>query len=84
MRWFLFLVSLLIFVDGAMTFTASETIFQQIIGGIMLLISAVLFSAAAIVDAIVGECYYLKDELKKLRYIGAEIRKHQEKGGDEK
>jgi len=62
MRWFLFLLSAPAFLYGLGEMAAATTVFQQIAGLLSLLIGAVLFGAAAIVDALVS----LKQELKKI------------------
>lgn len=52
MRIVLFVLAALSFISGIITSLDARTVFQQIIGGISLIISAILFSGAGIVDAI--------------------------------
>jgi len=52
MRLILFILAAVSFVSGIAASADASTVFQQIVGGISLVISAILFSGAGIVDAI--------------------------------
>lgn len=62
MRWILFMASALACINGVYTLETATTIFQQIVGCMSFISSAILFSGAAIVDAVVS----LKKEICKI------------------
>ena len=62
MRWVLFILSALVFIDGMFAYTGAETIMQQIAGIMILVLSGILFTGAAVVDAVVN----LKQEIRKI------------------
>ena len=71
----MFLLAILALIDGLVTYTSAETIMQQIAGIMVLVLSAVLFSGAAVVDALGS----LKREIKKLTGPAEELAKLKEK-----
>ena len=62
MRWILFLLSGLAFLIGLGAFASAQTIFQEIVGCISFVLCGVLFSGAAVVDALVS----LQKEIRKI------------------
>jgi len=74
MRVILFLLAGLALFDGFVTYTGAETIMQQIAGIMVLVLSGILFSGAAIVDAVVG----LKQEIRKITGPAEELAKRKE------
>lgn len=62
MRVILFILAALALLDGLVTYTTATTIMQQTAGIMVFVLSGILFSGAAIVDAVVS----LKQEIRKL------------------
>ena len=62
MRWILFLLAILALLGGLGTYATATTIMQQIAGIMTLVLFGILFSGAAIVDAVVG----LTQEIRKI------------------
>ena len=75
MRWLLFLLAALAFLNGMFTVSTATTIFQQIVGCMSFVLSGILFSGAAIVDAVVN----LKQEIRKITGPAEELAKLKEK-----
>ena len=74
MRWILFMASGLACLNGVYTLQNATTIFQQIVGCMSFISSAILFSGAAIVDAVVS----LKKEICKITDPAEELAKSKE------
>lgn len=74
MRWLLFLLAGLALFDGFITYTGSETIMQQTAAILIIVLAGILFSAAAIVDAVVS----LKQEIRKTNESAKVITKREE------
>ncbi|MCJ7776859.1 MAG: hypothetical protein MUP16_00875 [Sedimentisphaerales bacterium] len=74
MRWILFLLAGLTLFDGLLTYTTAETIMQQTAAITILVLSGILLSGAAIVDAVVS----LKQEIKKITGPAEELAKKKE------
>ena len=75
MRWLLFILSALTLFDGLLTYMAATTIMQQTAAIMILVLSGILFSGAAVVDAIMG----LKQDIKKLTGPAEELEKLKDK-----
>ena len=75
MRWILFLLAALALLDGLVTYTSATTIMQQTAGIMVFVLSGILFSGAAIVDAVVG----LKQEIRKISGPAEELEKLKDK-----
>ena len=78
MRWILFLLAGLTLLGGLGNYTTATTIMQQIAGIMTLVLSGILFSGAAIVDALVG----LKQEIHKITGPAEELAKLKDKVRD--
>jgi len=63
MRYFLGIVSVLIFLVAVAIFAEAKSVLHEMMAGILLIISAIFFCGSAIVDAIVE---LRKDLLKKI------------------
>ena len=75
MRWILFLLAGPAFLGGLATYSTATTIMQQIAAIMTLVLSGILFSGAAIVDAVVG----LKKEIRKITGPAEELDKLKDK-----
>ena len=75
MRWILFLLAALALFDGFVTYTTAETIMQQTAAIMILVLSGILLSGAAVVDAVVG----LKKEIQKITGPAEELEKLKDK-----
>lgn len=75
MRWILFLLAGMTLLGGLATYATASTIMQQIAGVMTFVLSAILFSGAAIVDSVVG----LKQEIQKITGPAEELEKLKDK-----
>jgi len=75
MRVVLFLLAALALLDGLVTYTSATTIMQQTAGIMIFVLSGILFSGAAIVDAVVN----LKQEIRKITGPADELEKLKDK-----
>ena len=75
MRVILFLLAGLALFDGLITYTSATTIMQQIAGIMVLVLSGILFTGAAIVDAVVS----LKQEIRKITGPAEELERLKDK-----
>jgi len=75
MCWILFLLSAVAFVTGVGALLTATTVFQEILGLIAFVIWAILFSGAAIIEAVAN----LKQKLRKITAPTEELARLKEK-----